>query len=115
MRIVPVMGDLPAVAQLGGEPPTPTSAKPDVSPPRIAPASAARGADGGTASDRQASRPPLPPAFDPPLIAQRAVLGLATGPLIAEHARAEGISYGQARAAVDRAMPPPEASATGER
>jgi hypothetical protein len=113
MRIVPVMGDLPAVASLG-EVPTPPAAEPDVAPPRVAPASAASGADAGTTGDRRLPRPPVPLAFDPPLIAQRAVLGLPVGPLIAEHALAEGIDYGAACAAVDRAMPAPKAAAPGE-
>lgn len=114
MRIVPVMGDLPAVAQLGGEPLTPPAAEPDMGPPLVPPASAPTGADAGTAGDRRAPRPPIPLAFDPPLIAQRAVLGLPVGPLIAEHALAEGIHYGAASAAVDRAMPPPTVSAPAE-
>lgn len=105
MRIVPVMGDLPAVAALG-EVPTPPAPEPDVGPPLVAPAAAATGADAGTAGDHRAPRPQVPLAFDPPLIAQRAVLGLPVGPLIAQHALAEGIAYGAASAAVDRAMPP---------
>lgn len=113
MRIVPVTGDLPAVAALG-ELPAPPAAEPDVGPPLIAPASAAGGADAGTTGDRRAPRHRIPLAFDPPLIAQRAVLGLPVGPLIAEHALAEGIDYGAACAAVDRAMPSPKASAFGE-
>jgi hypothetical protein len=113
MRIVPVTGDLPAVASLM-ELPTPPAAEPDEAPPRVAPASAATGADAGTTGERRLPRPPVPLAFDPPLIAQRAALGLPVGPLIAEHALNEGIDYGAACAAVDRAMPSPNGSARGE-
>lgn len=104
--------DLPAVARLG-EVPTPQAAEPDVGPPLVTPA-AATGADAGTAGDRHPSRSRISLAFDPPLIAQRAVLGLPVGPLIAEYALAAGIDYGAASAAVDRAMPEPKPSELGE-
>jgi hypothetical protein len=109
MRIVPVMGDLPAVAvaQLT-DPPAPPTPDSEVAPPAVAPTSSAGGADAGASDGRRPPHSPLPPAFDPPLIAQRAVLGLPVGPLIADHALAEGISYGAASAAVDREMPEPE-------
>ena len=48
-------------------------------------------------------RESLPPAFDPPLIAQRALLGWPVGPMIAEYARAEGTSYTAAHARVQAA------------
>lgn len=109
MRMAPVTGDLPAVARFD-DPPTLQAAKPEVGPPLVAPAAAPTGADAGTAGDRRAPRSPVSQAFDPPLIAQRAVLGLPVGPLIAQHALAEGIDYGAACAAVDRAMPAPKES-----
>jgi hypothetical protein len=108
MRIVPVTGDLPVVATLV-EPPPPPTPDPVAATPDVAPVAAAGGADLASADGRRPPRPPIPLAFDPPLIAQRAVLGLPVGPLIAEHALAEDISYGAASAAVDRAMPEPEA------
>jgi hypothetical protein len=108
MRIVPVTGDLPVVAQLV-DPPPPPATDPVVSPPAVAPVAAGAGAGSASTDDRRQQRPPLPQAFDPPLIAQRAVLGLPVGPLIVDHALAEGISYGAACAAVDRAMPEPQA------
>ena len=45
------------------------------------------------------------PVFDPPLIAQRAALGLPVGMLIAELAEAEHMTYSAACAAVDRELP----------
>jgi hypothetical protein len=107
MRIAPVTGDLPVVAQLVDPPPP--AADPVVAAPAIAPVAPSAGADSASSDGRRPPRPALLLAFDPPLIAQRAVLGLPVGPLIAEHALAEGITYGAACAAVDRAMPEPEA------
>lgn len=109
MRMAPVMGDLPAVARLD-EPPPAQPAKPELGPPLVAPAAAPAGADAGTAGDHRAPRSPVPQAFDPPLIAQRAVLGLPVGPRIAEYALVEEMHYGAACAAVDRAMPAPKES-----
>lgn len=106
MRIQGVTGDLPPVAQLMVETPPKVEAPPTAPPPAVA-APAAAGETGGdhTSSDHQ-RRPPQPlAAFDPPLIAQRAVLGLPVGMMVVEHARAEGISYLAAWEAVDRAMP----------
>jgi hypothetical protein len=57
----------------------------------------------GASGDRR--QPGPKPFFDPPLIAQRAVLGLPTGFLIADFARSQGIPYAAAAAAVDREMP----------
>jgi hypothetical protein len=108
MRIVPVTGDLPVVASLV-DPPPPPALDPVAAGPAVKPVAAAAGADLASADGRRPPRPPILLAFDPPLIAQRAVLGLPVGPLIAEHALAEDISYGAACAAVDRAMPEPEA------
>jgi hypothetical protein len=107
MRMMPVTGDLPAVATLV-DPPAPSVSDIDVAPPAVAATSSAGGADAGPSDGRRPPRSQVPLAFDPPLIAQRAVLGLPVGPLIAHHALAEGISYGAACAAVDREMPRPE-------
>lgn len=106
MRIVPVTGDLPAVAWLAEPPPPPVPAV-EGAAPAIPAAASAGGAKAGSSHDRHPARRPVPPAFDPPLIAQRAVLGLPVGALIAQHAQAEGITYGAASAAVDREMPEP--------
>ncbi len=107
MRVQGVTGDLPAVAHAG--PAVPLVVPPvDDAPPR--PAVAAPPAGDGTelghgAAHDHRRRPLQPlPSFDPPLIAQRAVLGLPVGPLVAEHARETGVSYGAVWAQVDRAM-----------
>ena len=104
MRIVPVTGDLPAIVT---PPPAPVRhvAEPPP-PPATAPVehtTAAR-TDGDSASGDRRQHSPKP-FFDPPLIAQRAVLGLPTGLLIADFARSQGIPYAAAAAAVDREMP----------
>jgi hypothetical protein len=106
VRITPVTGDLPAVAT-----PPPPPVRPVAEPPP-APAPAAVAQSGAADSDADAAaghrRAPSPkPFFDPPLIAQRAVLGLPTGFLIADFARSQGITYAAASAAVDREMPSP--------
>lgn len=102
MRIQPVTGDLPAVAQ-------PDVVGPVVPAPRREPASTAVAAPaaGGDAESYAAERRARQPLrhFDPPLIAQRAALGLPVGRLVLEMAQAEGISYSAAWAAVDNAMP----------
>ena len=103
MRITPVTGDLPSVATA---PPAPRPLADPLPPP--APTVVARadvsGSDADATSDRRRT-PTLLPFFDPPLIAQRAVLGLPVGFLIADFARSEGITYSAASAAVDREMP----------
>jgi len=104
VRITPVTGDLPAVAT---PPPPPVR---HVAEPASAPvtaavdSTAAAGADADAASGHRRSPTPKP-CFDPPLIAQRAALGLPTGFLIAEFARSQGIPYTAASAAVDRELP----------
>ena len=106
MRITPVTGDLPALAT--APPPPVRSAADPPSVPATAPvqqaSAAGTDADASSADRRPPSRTPF---FDPPLIAQRAVLGLPTGFLIADFARSQGIPYSVAAAAVDREMPPP--------
>jgi hypothetical protein len=104
VRILPVTGDLPALAT---SPPPPVR---HVAEPPPAPATApveqaaATGPDAGaTSGDRRQHG--SKPCFDPPLIAQRAALGLPTGFLIADFARSQGIPYAAAAAAVDREMP----------
>lgn len=104
MRIIPVTGDLPALAtappppvrHLAEPPPAPATAP-------VEQAEAARNDTGATSDER---RPPAPkPFFDPPLIAQRAALGLPTGFLIADFAASQGIPFAAVAAAVDREMP----------
>ena len=109
MRIQGVTGDLPAVAQLMSDPvvkaeaTVAAAAAPAVA---AAPATAEAGGD-HTSSDHR--RPPRNlNSFDPPLIAQRAVLGFPLAPMVAEHAKAEGISYSAAMAEVQRVMPAEE-------
>ena len=104
MRITPVTGDLPALATA---PPPPVRHLTEPAPPPATPPvqqAAATDADSGAAADGRRSPAPKP-FFDPPLIAQRAVLGLPTGFLIADFARSQGIPYAAAAAAVDREMP----------
>ena len=103
MRIVPVTGDLPAVVT---PPPHPIRQLAEASSsPAMAPvedtAAAGTGADATASGDRH---PPSTPFFDPPLIAQRAVLGLPTGFLIAEFALSQDIPYAAVAAAVDQEM-----------
>ena len=103
MRITPVTGDLPVV--VSGPPALRLADEAPPAPPQVVVArSAVSGSDADATSDRR--RHPTPkPCFDPPLIAQRAVLGLPVGPMIAELAQAQGIPYAAASAAVDREMP----------
>jgi hypothetical protein len=106
VRIVPVTGDLPALATA---PPPPVRQLAEPSPaPAAAPVerTGAPDADANAASGDR--RPPSPlPFFDPPLIAQRAALGLPTGFLIADFARSQGVPYAAVAAAVDRELPEP--------
>ena len=108
MRVQGVTGDLPAVAHIGPVAP-PVVPPVDDAPPRpaVAAPAASTGADlgRGAANDDHLRRPLQPlPTFDPPLIAQRALLGWPVGPLVVEHARQTGVSYGAAWAQVDSAM-----------
>jgi hypothetical protein len=104
VRIVPVTGDLPAIVT---PPPPPVRHVAEPPPPPATAAvehTTAADTDGyGASGDRR--QPGPKPFFDPPLIAQRAVLGLPTGFLIADFARSQGIPYAAAAAAVDREMP----------
>ena len=102
MRISPVTGDLPAVASLTEPAAPPPPHKEQPAPAVAATASTAGGSGAGLSDQRRESSPR---AFDPPLIAQRAVLGLAVGTLIAELAAEEQIPYVAASAAVAREMP----------
>ncbi len=104
MRITPVTGDLPALAT---SPPQPVRHVAE-SPPARATAPVEHTGAADTDADAAAGdrgRPSSKPFFDPPLIAQRAALGLPTGLLIADLARSRGIPYAAAAAAVDREMP----------
>lgn len=104
MRISGVTGDLPAVAHLvDAAPPEPPAAG-VAPPPAVPPATAATGAGADGSTDRRQERQ-LTRVFDPPLIAQRAVLGLPVGQLIAELAESEQMTFSAACAAVDREMP----------
>jgi hypothetical protein len=104
VRIIPVTGDLPALASA---PPQPVRSAAEPPPaPATAPVEQTSAADTGAGASSGDRRPPsAKPFFDPPLIAQRAVLGLPTGFLIADFAQSAGIPYAVAAAAVDRAMP----------
>lgn len=102
MRISPVTGDLPAVASAPPVPRPVLEVLPAPAPTVVARADVT-GSDADATTDRRRT-PTLQPFFDPPLIAQRAVLGLPVGPMIADFARNEGISYSAASAAVDREM-----------
>ena len=99
MRIVPVTGDLPAIVV---PPPLvpPAQERPGSSPPVVESVHRSRGAGSESAADHPPPRTLLP-FFDPPLIAQRAALGLPVGSMIADFARTEGITYTAASAAVD--------------
>ena len=102
MRIQPVNGNLPAVAR-----PVVEVALLDPSPLASAPlAVAAAAAPAGSSTSEGRQRPPMPAkVFDPPLIAQRAALGLPVGGLVLDYAREQGISYNAAWAAVNLVMP----------
>ena len=109
MRITPVTGDLPALAT---PPPPPVRHLAEPPPvPATPPVEQTAAADSGSGAAAGGRRPPSPkPFFDPPLIAQRAALGLPTGFLIADYARTQGIPYAAAAAAVDRELPRPAAA-----
>ena len=110
MRIQGVTGDLPAVAQLMSDPVVKAEPVAATAPaPAVAAAPATSDAGGDRSStDRHHHQPRNLNSFDPPLIAQRAVLGFPLGPMVAEHAKAEGISYSAAMAEVQRVMPAEE-------
>ncbi len=102
MRIVPVTGDLPAVASTGPVR-APLTELPAPAPQVVV--APARSGDAGRGAGREEPRQrTLLPFFDPPLIAQRAALGLPIGPLVADYAKTEGIPYTAAAAAVDREL-----------
>lgn len=106
MRIVPVTGDLPALATSSPPPVRHVAGPPP--PPATAPVERTGAAADTGSSTTSGGHSPLPspkPFFDPPLIAQRAVLGLPTGFLIAGYAASQGIPYAAVAAAVDREMP----------
>jgi hypothetical protein len=106
VRIVPVTGDLPALVT---SPPPPVRTVAETPPPpATAPVEQLAAADTGAGTAAGDRRPPTPapkPFFDPPLIAQRAALGLPTGFLIADFARSQDVPYAAVAAAVDREMP----------
>jgi hypothetical protein len=108
MRILGVDGDMSPVVT-PSEPPPAAGPAADAAPPAVAAATAAgAGTSTGTGThDRRRQSPAPLPTFDPPLIAQRAALGLPTGRLIAELAEAEDMTYSAASAAVDRELPHP--------
>lgn len=104
--IAGIAGELPVMAAPNEPPPSaaPAGGPP---PPAVAAAAATSGGSGaGTGThDRHRAAPVPLPVFDPPLIAQRAALGLPVGALICELADREDITYSAASAAVDRSMP----------
>ena len=102
MRILPVTGDLPAIVV--PPPAVPPAGHPPPAQQRVVEASARAGrADSEQTAGHRPPRTPLP-FFDPPLIAQRAALGLPVGTLIAEFAASARISYAAASAAVDEQL-----------
>jgi hypothetical protein len=103
MRIVPVTGDLPAV--VAPPPAARTVCDPVPSAPPLAVTAAAPAQPDTDATSDRRGRPAPQPFFDPPLIAQRAVLGLPIGLLVADFARSQGIPFAAASAAVDRELP----------
>ena len=106
MRIPGVTGDLPAVAQLMSEGVVKVEPVAAAAPAPAVAAAAATSDAGGSHSSSDHRHPPRNfNSFDPPLIAQRAVLGFPLAPMVAEHAKAEGISYGAAMVEVQRVMP----------
>jgi hypothetical protein len=64
-------------------------------------AASAENRPGGGSDHRQARHA----VFDPPLIAQRAVLGLPVGTQIADYAKAHDLPFNTVAYAVDMAMP----------
>ncbi len=104
MRITPVTGDLPAVAT-PPPPPVRQPAAPPAAPVTAAVTQAGAASTDADATARDRPAPSLKPFFDPPLIAQRAALGLPTGFLIADLARAEGLPFCAVAAAGDRERP----------
>ena len=102
MRISPVTGDLPAVASAPPVPRPATEVLPAPAPTVVARADVSS-SDADATTDRRRT-PTLQPFFDPPLIAQRAVLGLPVGSMIADFARTSGITWMAASAAVDREL-----------
>jgi hypothetical protein len=103
VRIVPVTGDLPALVTPPPQPVRQVAEAPP--PPATAPVEHTTAPDTGRGTSNERRQHSPKPFFDPPLIAQRAVLGLPTGFLIADFARSQGIPYAAAAAAVDREMP----------
>jgi hypothetical protein len=112
MRISPISGDQwPAAALLHPLPPAePTATAPPTH--AVVQAAAAASADHrqGEGSERQHDGHAV---FDPPLIAQRAVLGLPVGTQIADYAKAHDLPFTTVAHAVDMAMPADRAGAAG--
>ena len=104
MRISPICGDQWPVAALTHPLPPAEPAATAPAPHAIVQAGAAASADnspGGSTDHRQNGQA----VFDPPLIAQRAVLGLPVGTQIADYARAHDLPFTAVSHAVDEAMP----------
>ena len=112
MRIQGVTGDLPAVVHIG--PPAPPVAVPvdDAPPPAVSAPARGDDAELRQQSEQDPRRQPKQPlsSFDPPLIAQRAALGLPVGALVVERARETGTSIAAVWAAVDRELPTQDAA-----
>ena len=103
MRISPVHGDQWPVAALHSPLPPAEPASGPVAPVAAVQASAAgAGARSGPEHRHSQGRPAV---FDPPLIAQRAVLGLPVGTQIADYAQAHDLPFTAVSRAVDLAMP----------
>jgi hypothetical protein len=102
MRISPLHGDQWPVAALHSPLPPAEPAATTSGPPAVVQAAAAAadhrsGAEHRHGQNRQA-------VFDPPLIAQRAVLGLPVGTMIADYAKTHDLPFNTVAHAVDLAV-----------
>ena len=103
MRISPICGDQWPVAALTHPLPPAEPVATAPAAPAVVQAAAAASADnhfGGSGHRQQGQA-----VFDPPLIAQRAVLGLPVGTQIADYAKANDLPFTTVAHAVDMAMP----------
>ena len=102
MRISPIHGDQWPVAALSTPLPPAEPAATTSTPPAVVQAAAASAENRpGGGSDHRQNRNAV---FDPPLIAQRAVLGLPVGTLIADYAKTHDLPFTTVAHAVDIAV-----------
>ena len=106
MRISPVHGDQWPVAALHSPLPPAEPSSAHTAAPAVAQVSASgAGARSGQRSGEDHRHSQRQAVFDPPLIAQRAVLGLPVGTQIADYAQAHDLPFTTVSRAVDLAMP----------